>query len=654
MKKLYFLILCIIAGTVHGQWIKLPKQTNYSYNQISFPDANHGWVGGNNNNNVQPIYTKDGGKTWNTLNDSKIGSSTTFIYFPSIEEGYISSAITRATYETLDSGKTWAVIGSSRDNKIYEIVDYIKKFKNKTYVAIGNSFSNKNLYLMDSLFNMKVRYCSAEISKLFFCDTINGYAEQGNNIIKTIDGGRSWNALGTGINSTILALYFTDVNHGVGVGLDATILYTNDGGLNWKVARDLSGGFRYNDVVFTTPAIGYICGQQGTILKTTDGGLSWQPMKSGTFENLHKFSFPDSTVGYCVGDNGTVLKLIEDLTVPQVSKITVPTGKLCAGGSYAVGYVANKKFKNNNTFTAYLSDGLGDFTNAVHIGKLASDTSGFMNITIPTNTPRNLGYRIRLESDSPVGTSAANDGFIEIQPSVTPTILIATAQTNVCEGTEVIVTTKITNGGNAPKVNWYNGNQLVSNLATLKAAPKDKEKYWARVKSNAVCATPDSAMSNTIVFAVTTPALPTITAQGSTLTSSVTTGNQWYKGSEMIPLASAQTYKVLENGLYKVAVNDGVCPLQFSKDANVIILDNEVAGEVSSALNIFPNPTNNILSIHTTLQIARLVICQSNGTKALESKATENLDVSALPEGLYLLEAIDMDGKRVVKKFEKR
>lgn len=80
----------------------------------------------------------------------------------------------------------------------------------------------------------------------------------------------------------------------------------------------------------------------------------------------------------------------------------------------------------------------------------------------------------------------------------------------------------------------------------------------------------------------------------------------------------------------------------------------DIIGSHSSTLTLYPNPTNALLQITTSLQIAKLVVYQSNGTKVLESKAIENLDVSVLPEGLYLLEAWDMEGRRVLKKFEKR
>lgn len=90
------------------------------------------------------------------------------------------------------------------------------------------------------------------------------------------------------------------------------------------------------------------------------------------------------------------------------------------------------------------------------------------------------------------------------------------------------------------------------------------------------------------------------------------------------------------------------------KNLGIPTLALESKNDLSAALSVYPNPTTATLGIQTSLNIARLVVYQSNGTKVLESKATESLDVSGLAAGLYLLEAWDIEGRRVVKKIEKR
>ncbi|TAH26421.1 MAG: T9SS C-terminal target domain-containing protein [Cytophagales bacterium] len=76
--------------------------------------------------------------------------------------------------------------------------------------------------------------------------------------------------------------------------------------------------------------------------------------------------------------------------------------------------------------------------------------------------------------------------------------------------------------------------------------------------------------------------------------------------------------------------------------------------DITKSFIIYPNPSTSIINIQSSLQIAKILVYQSNGIKVFESTATENIDVSALPEGLYLLEARDVEGRRVLKKFEKR
>ena len=678
MKKSFYTILLAIhilsLQNAIGQWVKLTKPSNTNYTTIGFTDELNGWIGSNEDNTLHK-FTNDGGKTWYDVNMDETYRLPNLVYFANKNLGFLGSKYEGSISETWDGGKTWRLFGTAKNNPQRIAFTSIKKIDDY-YMA--TSYSQKQfeawktvIYVIDSNFNIKktiqLKYDAGDI---FFLDSLIGYANNPE-IKKTIDGGKSWNAMGMELNTYIRSFHFTDVDHGVGVGPDATIIHTHDGGLSWKIISSKAAGLAYNKVKFVTPTRGYICGQQGTILKTVDGGLNWKPMKSGTFEYLSDISFVDSTLGFCIGNNGTVLKLIEDLTVPQVTKINVPSGKLCAGGNYAIGYLTNKKFSKTNAFTAYLSDGQGDFTNAVAVGKVANDTSGTINITIPANTPRNLGYRIRIESDSPIGTSAANDGFIEIQPSQILGLNVTLDKYEICEGDKVTLSSFVVAGGSKPQVSWYNNKILVGTGLKFTFAPKDKDKIFASAKSSLACTTPDSVVfaypvqctkeplpevviPEALYVRIKTPSTPLITIQGNTLSSSISNGNQWYKDAEAIPSATAQTFIATERGMYKVAVNDGVCPPQFSETVNVLVTGNEKASELSTALIIYPNPANGILQINTSLQIAKLVVYQSNGTKVMEIKATENLDVSALPEGLYLLEAWDIEGRRVLKKFEKR
>ncbi len=397
MKKSFYTILLAIQifslKNAMGQWVKLTKPSDINYTAVGFADELNGWIG-SNENNTSHQFTNDGGKTWKDVNMDETYRQPNLVYFANRNLGFLGSKLEGSISETWDGGKTWKLFGTAKNNPQRVTFYTIKKIEDY-FMAVGYyqvPFGNPQtlIYTIDSNFNtLKKIKLSNDVGEIFFIDSLVAYTQYYSEIKKTVDGGKSWNALGLGVNTNILSIYFTDEYHGVAVGINATILHTQDGGLSWKIVSSKTGGLAYHKVKFVTPTRGYICGQQGTILKTVDGGLNWNPMKSGTFEYLSDISFVDSTLGFCIGNNGTVLKLIEDLTVPQVTKINVPSGKLCAGGSYSINYMVNKKFSKTNTFTAYLSDGQGDFTNAVAVGKSANDTSGTINITIPANTARN-------------------------------------------------------------------------------------------------------------------------------------------------------------------------------------------------------------------------------------------------------------------------
>lgn len=79
-----------------------------------------------------------------------------------------------------------------------------------------------------------------------------------------------------------------------------------------------------------------------------------------------------------------------------------------------------------------------------------------------------------------------------------------------------------------------------------------------------------------------------------------------------------------------------------------------LAASESEALQLFPNPATNILNVNCTSPISSIAIYHITGSKILTSTFTTAVDVSSLSTGLYLLEATDSHGNRMVKKFEKK
>ena len=503
MKKAILLItLCFYLQNIFGQWITMQSLPIHS-NRIAFSSPDSGWVASRWDENSVPYRTVDGGKTWtkSSIYGENITSPTLNIFFKNGLEGFISRY--GNSLKTNDGGNTWNTFTqpSLESNTGFQSLQFLQN----SYIGLTTGGITIKFNDRESV----VRKPNYNLSKAYFCDTLVGYALSGLTLRKTVNGGASWSALGNLPRENYIDLWFTSPTIGVAVGQSGTIVYTNDGGLSWKVLSGNKTNFSYSSIFFTTSKTGYICGDQGTILKTVDGGVSWKPMRSGTFEDLYALNFPNSTIGYCVGANGVVLKLIEDLTVPQVTSIVIPNLKLCAGASYSLSYTVNKKFSNDNVFTAFLSDANGDFNRAVAIGTSNSDTSGIIKITIPANTQRNLGYRIRIESSSPQSISPSNDNFLEIQPSVTPTIAITADTRSICAGETLRLSSSTSGIGSSPQITWFEKNKIIGSGAILNYIPKNNDSLRVSVKSNLECSIIDSAVSSVVIvrnpISVTTP-----------------------------------------------------------------------------------------------------------------------------------------------------
>jgi len=130
-------------------------------------------------------------------------------------------------------------------------------------------------------------------------------------ILKTIDGGETWqvNKHPAGIIGN--AVYFTDSSHGIIVGFNpfsgGLVRITSDGGESWESPGVFNSWL--NDVVFTDDSTGWVVGDYGFIWYTEDSGKTWEQVESGTSADLNRIVFvEDGKVGYIFGENNILLR----------------------------------------------------------------------------------------------------------------------------------------------------------------------------------------------------------------------------------------------------------------------------------------------------------------------------------------------------------
>lgn len=105
----------------------------------------------------------------------------------------------------------------------------------------------------------------------------------------------------------------------------------------------------------------------------------------------------------------------------------------CVGDTFDLKYSVITKFRSNNVFKVFLSEGNGSFTNSTLIGSKNSDTAGYVTCVIPANAPADSNYILRITASSPVDTIGNNDKKIRI--SHYPLHPVVMSSSPACEGT---------------------------------------------------------------------------------------------------------------------------------------------------------------------------------------------------------------------------
>ena len=142
-----------------------------------------------------------------------------------------------------------------------------------------------------------------------------GYAGK---ILRTADGGRTWEVVPSGTSRALYSVVFTDGDHGWISGQDGLILHSTDGGQTWS-SQDSGTNVYLFALDFVSEQEGWVVGDRATVLHTVDGGRTWRFGKVGSQEGLtaderllaqdpvlYDVQFLDPQTGWIVGEFGNI------------------------------------------------------------------------------------------------------------------------------------------------------------------------------------------------------------------------------------------------------------------------------------------------------------------------------------------------------------
>jgi photosystem II stability/assembly factor-like uncharacterized protein len=173
---------------------------------------------------------------------------------------------------------------------------------------------------------------NVDVRAVVFTDATAGivvgrYRGNFKSILRTEDGGKTWQgvSLPAGV-SNLDAVAFTSPMNGIAVSTGAgpaqferaggsatagsAILWTEDGGRNWKRAATPNGFRQYLSFVFTSTTTAIAVGRQGAIIRSEDGGKSWQQaaIPADFQTDLAAVILTGGTTGVAIGESRTILR----------------------------------------------------------------------------------------------------------------------------------------------------------------------------------------------------------------------------------------------------------------------------------------------------------------------------------------------------------
>jgi uncharacterized protein (TIGR02145 family) len=252
-----------------SEWVQKTPVINSSLRSVYFIDQNNGYSAGDNG---KILKTNDAGETWYVLNTG-ISDDLSSIFFVNSNKGYAVGS-DGVIISTEDAGVTWII-----DNPItdLDLLSVCFPTENTGY-AVGGEY-NATEYV----------------------------------ILKKPSDDEDWIELDAGEDFCLQSVFFINEDTGFAAGGDASFSYgnavvlkTTDGGMSWE-DKFLEDMYRFHSIHFVDENFGFAAGRRGLIYKTCDGGENWENMVSLTNNYLWSVFFTDENHGWVVGAKGTIL-----------------------------------------------------------------------------------------------------------------------------------------------------------------------------------------------------------------------------------------------------------------------------------------------------------------------------------------------------------
>ena len=235
------------------------------------------------------------------------GVSTTLnsVYFVSPTNGF-AAGDNGVILKTVDKGASWLRMNSGTSNHLY----CIKFLNQQTGFACGDNIILKTINGGLTWQTYTEGIVSSLKSIFIINDNLIFAAGYSGKIYKSVNGGNNWSISAQIENSGFTSIFFLNLNTGYVAGLAGNYFKTINGGISWN-SKPTDASKNFYSVQFLNETVGYITGGwvNSTVMKSSDGGENWNNLFGGaTGVRLFSGSFIDEMNGYVCGRYGTILR----------------------------------------------------------------------------------------------------------------------------------------------------------------------------------------------------------------------------------------------------------------------------------------------------------------------------------------------------------
>lgn len=310
MKTLIFssiFILCFLLD-VTGQWINQHPNASYSFHHVAFVNRWTGWVCGDG----VIKKTTNGGEDWKEQTHE---ATEKYLYciFPVDSSIVYCVGYWQTILKTTNGGENWQTIrnGTFGFGPSYLTTYFLNK---DTGWITGSGFTILKTYDGGNTFDSITTFPISFIYDIRFKDIMTGIkCGVGGLVQRTTNGGYNWYNVNIPLNDTLSSFYKMHVYQNQHCYLPANggrVFYSSDFGSNWITVGYVQcpGQSQLYCIRFANLLTGWVGGSYGILFKTSDRGHNWLEENTNNDQRyIQSLWFDDTLIGWAVGGGGKII-----------------------------------------------------------------------------------------------------------------------------------------------------------------------------------------------------------------------------------------------------------------------------------------------------------------------------------------------------------